>query len=157
MWYDTRMKKLLVVTLLVLVPVVASRLHSSTGYVSDAKLVRDRVWIDHLPKNDRDTFNAFAVLTQESVGVFQATSAWRGNFELFRYEGQGDEFRVVFPQTGDREKLKLRARRCDERGMDFCLDIDGGSRGVKRYYSREGWEIGRVEDVGSSVGRLMHR
>ena len=31
--------------------------------------------------------------------------------------------------------------------MDFCLELDGASRGVKRYYSREGWYIDRGRDL----------
>jgi hypothetical protein len=31
--------------------------------------------------------------------------------------------------------------------MDFCLDLEGASRGVKHYYSREGWEIGGGRDL----------
>jgi hypothetical protein len=31
--------------------------------------------------------------------------------------------------------------------MDFCLELDGASRGVKRYYSREGWEIRGPRDL----------
>ena len=31
--------------------------------------------------------------------------------------------------------------------MDFCLELEGSSRGVKKYYSREGWEIGTVRDI----------
>ena len=37
--------------------------------------------------------------------------------------------------------MRVKARRCSENGMDFCLELDGASRGAKRYYSREGWEI----------------
>ena len=33
--------------------------------------------------------------------------------------------------------------------MDFCLELDGASRGAKRYYSREGWEIGQAHDIDS--------
>ena len=46
-----------------------------------------------------------------------------------------------------REKLTVDARPCRDNGMDFCLDVTGSSRGVKRYYSKKGWEIGRLEDA----------
>ena len=83
----------------------------------------------------------FAAISEHSVGVFQATSQWRGAYEAFRYEASGGEMRLVFPQSGDRETVRVKARRCNEQGMDFCLELDGASRGAKRYYSREGWEI----------------
>jgi hypothetical protein len=108
---------------------------------SEPKLAYDRLWIDHLPRNDRDTIEVFAALTEHSMGVFQAASSWKGTYEGFRFEARGDELRAVYPQTGDKDKIRIRARACNERGMNFCLDIEGASRGVKRYYSREGWEI----------------
>jgi hypothetical protein len=105
------------------------------------RLLADRIWIDHVPRNDRDTINVFAMVSKRAAGVFQATSQWRGSYEVFRYEAEGAEVRLVFPQTGEREAVHAKARRCTEARMDFCLEIEGASRGVKKYYSREGWEI----------------
>jgi len=102
----------------------------------------DRIWIDHLPKTESDTIHIFAAITEEPMGVFQATSVWKGNFELFVYEAHGDTIRAVFPQDKSREELKVSATACDEvRDMDYCLVIKGASRGPKKYYSRKGWEI----------------
>jgi hypothetical protein len=119
----------------------------------DAKLVLDRIWIDHVPRNDRDVIQVFAALSEEAFGVFNATSQWRGSFEVFRHETRGDEIRAMYPQTGDREKIRAKATRCDEREMDYCLELSGASRGVKKYYSRKGWEI----DGKTSVHKLRHR
>ena len=116
---------------------------------AENRLVTDRIWIDHIPRNERDTIRVFAAVSEHAVGVFQATSQWRGAFEAFRYEGRGDELRLLFPQTGDRETVRAKARRCDDGGMDFCLELDGASRGVKRYYSRKGWEIDGVRGTGA--------
>jgi hypothetical protein len=118
------------------------------------RLLADRIWIDHVPRNDRDTINVFAAISEHSVGVFQATSQWRGNFEVFRYEANGAELRLVYPQTGDREAVRAKARRCSEQKMDFCLEIEGASRGVKKYYSREGWEIGQRRDLDAVKQRV---
>jgi hypothetical protein len=120
----------------------------------DDDLVTDRLWIDHIPRNDRDMVQIFAAITEEPIGIFQATSQWKGEFELFRYEKQGNELRVVFPQTGTKDKVKAKATRCDQRGMDFCLELEGASRGVKKYYSREGWEIGSVRDLNALSQKL---
>ena len=113
----------------------------------DPVLAFDRIWIDHLPKNDKDIVHVFAAISEEPVGIFQAQTQWRGSYELFRYEAHGDQIRFLYPQTGEREKARLRARECSDKGMDFCLQIDGASRGVTRYYSREGWEIGKHADA----------
>jgi hypothetical protein len=132
------MKKLLVLAVVSTVAFAGYRLRGSS---SEKGLVQDRVWIDHIPRGERDTINVFLLLTEEPVGVFQQTSMWKGNFEAFRYEANGGEVRILYPQSGDREKVTVRATRCNEGQMDYCLDVEGASRGVKRYYSRKGWEI----------------
>lgn len=121
----------------------------------DKTLVTDRLWIDHIPRGEKDVVQIFAAITEEPVGVFQAASRWKGEFEFFRYESHGDEFRMVFPQTGTRDRVRMKATECNRGGMDFCLEIDGASRGVKRYYSREGWEIGSVRDIDTLARTLV--
>jgi hypothetical protein len=118
------------------------------------RLLADRIWIDHLPKSERDTIQAFVAISEHSVGAFQATSQWRGGFEAFRYEATGADLRILYPQTGDREAVHAKARRCREHEMDYCLDIKGASRGVKRYYSREGWEIRHGRDLDSVTHQI---
>ena len=136
------MKKLLVLVVVSAVGVGAWRWHSTSAVsTSDAKLVQDRIWVDHVPKNDRDVFNVFLALTEQPFGIFQQTSAWKGSHEIFRYEANDGELRLVFPQNGDKETVRAKARTCNEGGMDYCLELSGSSRGVKRYYSRKGWEI----------------
>jgi hypothetical protein len=117
-------------------------------------LVTDRLWVDHIPRNERDTIQVFAALTEEPVGVFQAASVWKGEYELFRYETHGEEYRMVFPQTGSRDKVKAKATECNRGGMDYCLELEGASRGVKKYYSREGWEIGSMNDAEQLMKQL---
>ena len=81
-------------------------------------LLTDRLWVDHIPRNDRDVFQIFAAITEEPIGIFQATSVWKGEFEMFKYEAHGDELRLVFPQSGERNKVKAKATECNRNGMD---------------------------------------
>jgi hypothetical protein len=118
------------------------------------RLLANRIWIDHIPRSDKDTINVFVAVSEHAVGAFQATSQWRGSFEAFRYEGHGAELRLLYPQTGDREAVRAKAKRCTEQHMDFCLEIDGASRGVKKYYSREGWEIRGAHDLDAVKARI---
>lgn len=107
----------------------------------DAKLALDRIWIDHIPRNERDTFQVFAAITEEEFGVFQATSTWKGAFELFMFKRTSDGIKATFPQDGDKQNIKLKAKPCSENQMDYCMEVEGTNRGVKKYYSRKGWEI----------------
>ncbi|HEY5949610.1 MAG TPA: hypothetical protein VIV40_29145 [Kofleriaceae bacterium] len=120
----------------------------------DDSLVTDRLWIDHIPRGERDTIQVFAAITEEPVGVFEAASRWKGEFEFFRYEKHGRDMRIVFPQTGTRDSVKATATKCRTGGMDYCLELSGSSRGVKKYYSREGWEIGSVQQINALTRQI---
>jgi hypothetical protein len=155
------MKKALLVTVLLATATYAGWrwVGGSSGDATDGnQLALDRIWLDHIPVNDRDTVQVFAALTEEPVGIFQAASQWRGAYELFRYQGRGDKLDVVFPQTRERENVQTRATRCNDSGMDYCLELSGTSRGVKRYYSRKGWEIGgakTADDIAHRVDAIV--
>ncbi len=129
-----------------------------TAQDSETGLVLDRIWIDHLPRSDTDMFNIFVAITEQDFGIFQETSQWKGQFEIFSYQANGDEIRIQYPQTGDTDKVKTTAKRCDEGGMDYCLELSGSSRGVKRYYSMKGWEIDGAatrEDVRARIETVV--
>ena len=152
------MKKLIAVVVVAVIGFAGWRYHTrSHAVASRENLLVDRLWVDHLPRNERDTFNIFALIDEPSVGIFEARSAWRGTFEAFRFEASGDQVRIVFPHTGDKLKLTAKATRCDKGDMDFCLDVEGADRGAKRYYSREGWEIGSVVDEDRLAATLAHK
>jgi len=158
------MKKLVLVAGLAVVGfggwrLLAHRAQDVAADDSDARLLTDRLWIDHIPRNERDTINVFAVLSDQSIGVFEAVSAWQGQFEGFRYEGRRGDLMLVFPQTGKKEKVRAKARECDEQGMDYCLELSGSDHGVKRYYSQKGWELRGVHDAAAIEARaqkLLH-
>ena len=141
------MKKLLVLAVISTCAVAGWRVLRGGGGAGgahdddDGGLVLDRVWIDHMPKDDRDQVSVFAALSEDPIGVFQTASAWKGHHELFHHETHGGELRVLYPQDGHRERVRATAHRCGEGDFDYCLELDGASRGVKRYYSRKGWEI----------------
>lgn len=156
-------KQLLILALLGTVSYGAYRLVGSSDSKTEApvatdgeQLVLDRIWIDHIPKNDRDTIQVFAAISEEPFGVFQAASTWKGSYELFRYEASGNTLKIVYPQSNDKDTVKHNARRCSENQMDFCLELSGGSRGVKRYYSRKGWEIDNVHSPAELADRVDH-
>lgn len=114
----------------------------------------DRLWLDRLPRGELDTINVFVSITDESIGVFQAGSRWRGAYELFQFEAHDNQLQIVYPQTGERERVTAKVTACGERGMDYCLDLDGATRGVKRYYSMKGWEIDGVDGVDAKLKSL---
>lgn len=131
-----------------------TRLPAPAAATVDDDLVTDRLWIDHIPRGERDTIQVFVAITEEPVGVFEAASRWKGAFEFFRYEQHGGELRILFPQTNTRDKVRAKATHCNKGGMDYCLELEGSSRGVKQYYSRDGWEVGSTNDVNALVRKI---
>jgi hypothetical protein len=115
--------------------------------------VFDRIWIDQLPSNPKDAGNAFVAVTKQPMGAFQSASQYKGSFEIFSYKATGNELHVVYPRTDDKENVKARAWKCTERDMDYCLELSGSTRGVKRYRSRRGWEI----DASTQLEQVLSR
>lgn len=125
------------------------------GQHRTADLAFDRIWIDHMPRGERDLVEVFVALDDYAIGQFIVASRWTGKYDAFQYEAHGDQLRAVFPQTGQREQLTLHAKACDARGFDYCLEIEGSSHGAKRYYSQEDWIIERSADVEPRVKAIV--
>jgi len=132
------------------------RSSGSDDTATTSKLAFNRLWIDHMPKNERDTVQVLAMFDPDAVGIFQAASMWRGAHELFKFEANGGDLRIVYPQTGDKTKAKVKAKKCNDNGFDYCLELDGAGRGVTKYYSYEGWELDGMTAVGAKVDALTH-
>jgi hypothetical protein len=150
------MKKLLALAAVAAAGYGAWHFRGQTEPTKDNELVRDRFWVDHLPRNEREPIQTFVILKEQGAGLFNNASMWRGSYELFRYEMQGSQIRMEFPQTGDRETARAQATRCNERGMDFCLKLEGSSRGAKQYYSKKGWEVRSLDDARAKLDAIEH-
>jgi hypothetical protein len=135
------MRKLALIGLAAAAMVVGWRVVRSDG--DDAKLVFDRFWVDHEARGTHDQFEAFVLNGEHPVGHFGTRTPWKGQWEGFHYHvvpRHDGDFDLFFPASDQRERVNLRARRCDEQGFDYCLEVSGASRGVPRYLSRRGWE-----------------
>ncbi|MEO6775750.1 MAG: hypothetical protein ABI467_22510 [Kofleriaceae bacterium] len=137
------MNKLLVVVAVAALGVGAWRVkaHHDTTDGGGNKLLVDRVWIDHLPRSERELVNVFVMFGEHHVGVFDVRSAWTGSFEAFKYSKDGGTVDASFPQTGSTEQYAVKVRTCTDHGMDYCLDLDGGKHGVHHYYSKKKWVV----------------
>jgi hypothetical protein len=151
------MKKLLILIVLVIVAYLAWRWwRGSDGATADRgqTLIYDRVWLDHIPKSQTETFQLFVAITEQPIGVFQKAAQWKGEYELFRHEGRGDgQLELLFPQSRDKQRVSYRAWKCNEAKFDFCLELSGG-KGVRKYYSQRGWEVNSVAAAQKLEARL---
>ena len=109
---------------------------------SSSKLLLNRIWLDRLPTKETEPAEVFVALEQEPIGLFQRASRWEGGWAMFKYELRGDdEIELAFPQDGSKHKARYKARACNEKGFDYCLEIEGAPRGAKKYVSKKEWEI----------------
>ena len=123
----------------------------------EESLIYDRLWVDHMPRNETDRFELFAALTEQPIGIFQSSSVWQGEWELFRHEGAGDgKILLIFPQSGKREQAKYSARSCREQGFDYCMEL-ASSHGAKRYYSQKGWELRSMDKLRSVTHKALEK
>lgn len=108
----------------------------------DSKLIFDRFWVDHEPRDKQEKFLAMWVMSEHPVGRFVTRTVWTGVWEEFHYHLlPRDEWAMdmLFGNNNERQRVRWQARPCHENGFDFCLDLSGTSRGTKRYYSKKEW------------------
>lgn len=142
------MKKLALGMILLVGGSVAWRMARSDA--PDAKLIYDRFWIDHEPRAPKEQFQVLFVNGEFPMGHFATRTMWTGVLEFFHYHIAPREDGVIdflFGNTNERQRVKYTARRCHENGFDYCLELAGTSRGVKRYYSKKEWDRETNEDA----------
>ena len=107
----------------------------------DWSLAENRMWIERMPAGPKDMVKQLAFVNDEGqrVGVDAKSSRYRMMLDLFMWEQQGAEVRMVYPQTDTRLIKKVRAWKCAgeaPRPFELCLEL-----GAQRYFSREDWVI----------------
>ncbi|HEY2749433.1 MAG TPA: hypothetical protein VGL86_32665 [Polyangia bacterium] len=121
------------------------------------KLLFDRFWVDHEPQGPREAFRVVFVNGEAPFGHFANRTMWTGQWEGFHYHVVPREDGVLdmlFGATNERQRVRYVARRCNDNGFDFCLDVSGTSRGVKRYFSKKEWEAHSDADVEAIAHQL---
>jgi hypothetical protein len=150
------MRKLAIGLFLVIAAGLAIRTLRSDG--SDTALLFDRFWIDHQPRDGREKFEALFVSGAHPGGQFATQTVWSGQWEGFHYHVVPRErgtLELMFPASDRRERVRYTARRCQERGFDFCLELSGTGRGSQRYYSRKEWRATEGELTGERLRALL--
>lgn len=127
--------------------------------VDDAKLdVTDRLWIDHMPKHDRDLLHLVVALThnhdEANIGFLRFGSRWHAQVDGFRFEKKGSDLSVEFPQNSWRATWHTKVSRCSVGDFNLCLEITA-PRGTFHYFSRDDWKVGDADAGRALAERLL--
>ena len=105
--------------------------------VSSDELV-DRNWLDAWPDDKDDHLHVYRFTPSMGGGVFQDRTVFKGTFELFTFEIDGDRLRFVMPHTGERVETRFRIEKVDgPEPFDLRLTLDRSPRGPRVYYGRQ--------------------
>jgi hypothetical protein len=99
------------------------------------KLLIDRNWLDRMPETQHDRLHVYRFVPKMGGGVYQDRTLYKGTFELFMFEVDGERIRFALPET--REKVTTRFRIDEVDGpepFDLKLTIADDPRGPHVYY-----------------------
>jgi hypothetical protein len=118
-----------------------------------ARLLVDRNWIDRLPETPRDKLHVYRFVPSMGGGVYQDRTLFKGTFELFTFEVDGETVRIVTPEDGRAHAVRFHVDRITDgaEGTDLRLTLDGPPRGPSVYY---GWSRETLTDHPEAVRRL---
>lgn len=121
-------------------------------------LLVNRLWIDHIPRSERDMTTQLLFLDQdgERIGGVIRASHWRHLMEMFRWEHRSGGLALEFPQVGRTIPVNAQARECKDapKPLDLCLDVSFlGQRA--RLFSKKGWKTEDMADVDALLAALI--
>jgi len=95
-----------------------------------------RFWLESMPDKPTEYLHGTFFLEEQSVGIFQRSSAYDFHFELFQYDRDGAKLKVTFPQSDRTAKLSYAVKTCNDLPpFDLCLTLtDNPWGGPHKYY-----------------------
>jgi len=98
-------------------------------------LLVDRNWIDRMPETRDDRLHVYRFVPSMGGGVFQDRTLYRGIFELFTFQVDGDHLDIDLPQTGERVRTQFTIEKIGRPApFDLKLTVWSDPRGPGVYY-----------------------
>jgi len=106
------------------------------GDPADPALVADRIWVEAEPESLRQKVHRTLLVSQVRLGIFDQSSFYAGQHEIFEWRRSGAKLAIVFPQDRRKAEVTVTVSRCDELfPYDLCLDLSENPwGGPTRYY-----------------------
>lgn len=115
----------------------------------------NRLWIDHVPRDDRDMITHFVIIDhrQGKFGAIGRSSQWRHMVDVFRWKLSGSKLDLFFPQDRAHGAVEIETWECEGEApapFELCMKMTNKQGRSWTFYSREDWEI----DPGSAAESL---
>ncbi|HLU65104.1 MAG TPA: hypothetical protein VKZ63_02440 [Kofleriaceae bacterium] len=102
-----------------------------------ARLLIDRNWMTSWPTSETERLNVYRFTPSMGGGVFQDRTLFRGTFELFTYQIDGEHLTIQWPHSKQEDRMVFRIDRVKGPApFDLRLELSGTSRGPRTYYGR---------------------
>jgi hypothetical protein len=139
-------------------------LGSSDDDAASTKHLVNQVWIERMPRSERDMIGHLALVAHPrfKLGGAGRSSQWRHFVELFHWSLEGHRLGLYFPQEEVRGHVQVRTWSCEGEApapFELCLEISANDRKAV-YYSKRDWVIdphaaaGSLADLGERVPEL---
>ncbi|MCP4448428.1 MAG: hypothetical protein GY811_24260 [Myxococcales bacterium] len=135
----------------------SSQSKTSSAQGGDFDTLANRIWIDHIPADERDKIDLFILLDDPTIGAFTKSSAYEGDWAAFEWSiEKGLVISMLQAQTKHRMHPKV-ARGATCAPFDYCMKLEGAPRGSKTYGSMEDWVVNDLEsfDLRKTVLNLV--
>lgn len=120
-------------SLVAVVLVLAACSSKPTSRVADGEA--KQLLIDRMPETQSDRLHVYRFVPSMGGGVFQDRTLYKGTFELFLFEVDGDRLRFVLPETHDKVVSRFGIETVDGPApFDLKLTIADDPRGPHVYY-----------------------
>jgi hypothetical protein len=101
-----------------------------------ARLLIDRNWIDRMPQTARDQLHVYRFVPSMGGGVYQDRTLFKGTFELFTYDVEGNRIDIFTPEDHERHVTGFHVDEVSGPApFDIRLTLDRAPRGPRVYYS----------------------
>jgi hypothetical protein len=129
------------------------------GEAQGTKHAVNRIWIDHMPRDDRDMITHFVLLDhpQGKFGAIGRSSQWRHMVDVFRWKLDGGKLDLFFPQDRVRGEIEIETWECAGEApapFELCMKMTNKQGRSWTFYSREDWEI-KPRSIAESLADIV--
>ena len=108
------------------------RLHDPLPPGEAEQLLAERVWLDRLPRSERERFH-LALFIPDGFAYTQHGTVWKGEHEGLIFDVDGDRLELFRPDSGERVTTRFRVERIEHRHADVKLILDQNPVGPREY------------------------